>query len=479
MNVIIDGVTYTPETTQVPNIGVAVTVRNRHDTTRDCLKQLRDHTPTGVPIFIVDDASQPPFDEADKRFDTNVGIPAAKNASLELLMDAGVEHLFLFDSDCYPIVDDWWKPFVDSPEPHLSAQFADLAGDRKLGDITVLYEDDQHQAWSGQRGYCLYYHRSVIEAVGGFDLIYSPGLYEHSDLANRIFEQGFTTWRYASPKDSHLLIESLDRTSSVDRTPLPQRQTLTTRNAEIHNRRRDEHYDGYHPYREPRNVILTCLYTGRPDPQRNKHLAADHTLLNTLTVSAKPHPVVVLHDQLQVADHDNVTYVQAPNTVNVYFQRWINAYNWLRANNIDNVLICDGTDVEILKPADLFNIPPGKLLVGSEHQVVGCDWMRNNHPDPRVQAFINEHPNHTLLNAGVLAGTKPLVMNVLRDIIHTWADVEIRQFHRKSEGNGVGDMGIFSMVLHTKHADRLIYGPHVTTMFKGNERNNFSLIKHK
>lgn len=482
-DVIIDGITYRPATDhtgQHPAVGIAITTKDRHDTFRDCLAKVRARTPAEFPIVIVDDGSTPPVDEATIRHDKARGIPAAKNACLAALMDLGVEHLILLDNDCYPLTDDWWRPFVESPEIHLSAQFLDIDGPRKLNDITVLYDDGQHQAWSGQRGYCLYYHRTAIDTVGGFDPIYGVGLYEHSDLANRLYARGLTTWRYASPKDSHLLVESLDQRATVDRTPLQDRQALVKRNASIHNTRRAEGFDGYVEYRALRDVVLTCLYTGNVDPQRGSRMTPDPAALDTLTKSARPHPVVVLHDQLDATDHDNVTYVQAPNTVNVYFQRWINAYQYLARNpDVGKVLVCDGTDVEILKPAELFDLPAGKLLVGSEHQIVGCQWMRSNHPDPTIQTFLDEHRAEQLVNAGVLLGHRADVMAFILDLIHTWHDIEMNTFHKASKGNGVGDMAVFNFVAYTRHRDKLVYGPGVTTMFKADERNSFSRIRHK
>ena len=124
------------------------------------------------------------------RHDKSLGIVASKNVSLAALMVAGCEHLFLWDDDAWPVADGWWLPYIDSPEPHLAYQFLDLAGARKLNDIAVLYRDDKHVAYTGQRGVMLYYHRSVIERVGGFDPIYGRGMYEHSDLALRIHNAG-------------------------------------------------------------------------------------------------------------------------------------------------------------------------------------------------------------------------------------------------------------------------------------------------
>lgn len=35
------------------------------------------------------------------------------------------------------------------------------------------------------------------------------------------------------------------------------------------------------------------------------------------------------------------------------------------------------------------------------------------------------------------------------------------------------------VVAHTKHADQLIHGPQVATVFKANERNTWSWWRHK
>jgi hypothetical protein len=478
--ILVDGIPYTPATST--NIGIAITVRDRHDVTAETLPKVRALTPAGVPIFIVDDASTQPYEGADFRFDTNVGIPAAKNKCLELLMNAGCQYLFLLDNDCYPIRDDWMDVFcrILDRHGHVSAQFRDLKSSRQLGDIATVYVDDDIEAWTGQRGYCLAYRRDVIERVGGFDTIYGHGLYEHSDLANRIHASGLTTWRYASPKDSHLLVESLDQLLKVQRTPLADRQELAKRNAEIHHRRRDEGYKAFVEYRQTQNVVLTCLYTGAVDPQRGMRMKPDVAALKTLTDSARPHQVVVLCDDLEQGVAGHVTYVKAPNTVNVYFQRWINALQYLECHpEVANVLVCDGTDVEILH-SDLFDhVVPGTLMVGSEYQVVGCEWMLGNHPHPGLQQWMRDNGRRQLLNAGLVLGDRATVIEFVRGLVQAWESIEADVFWGKSDGNGVGDMAVFNFVAYKYFADRLDFGPHVTTLFKGEKGNDFSLIRHK
>lgn len=230
MQVTIDGVPYEPVCTPATSrIGIAISTHNRAGVLSQALEHQFRHLPAGALVVVVDDGSQPPAVVPASvkliRRDKSLGIVASKNASLTALMDAGCEHLFLWDDDAWPISDGWWLPYIESPEPHLVYQFLDLAGARKLNDIAVLYRDDQHIAYTGQRGVMLYYHRSAIERVGGFDPIYGRGMYEHSDLALRIHNAGLTSWAFADVVGSEKLIHSLDEHELVERSvPRPDRE---------------------------------------------------------------------------------------------------------------------------------------------------------------------------------------------------------------------------------------------------------------
>ena len=200
MQVTIDGVPFVPACASASRIGIAITTHNRPDVLNRAIKQHIKHLPAGALVVVIDDGSKPVAEVPDGvqllRHETSLGIVASKNASLSAMMDAGCEHLFLWDDDAWPIADNWHLPYIESPEPHLAYQFLDLAGLNKLNDISMLYRDDQHVAYTGQRGVMLYYHRSAIEKVGGFDPVYGRGMYEHSDLALRIHNAGLTTWAY-------------------------------------------------------------------------------------------------------------------------------------------------------------------------------------------------------------------------------------------------------------------------------------------
>lgn len=472
--VVIDGVHYTPSSNQV-SVGVAVTTRDRPEVLAHCLEQIRKHTPKEFPVVVVDDASSPPASDATYRFERNVGIPAAKNKSLELLMDSGVEHLFLFDNDAYPMCDEWWKPFTEHPEPHLMGQFLDFATGQKINDIKCIFSDGEIEAFTGPRGYCLYFHRSVIEAVGGFDPVFGMGLFEHGDLSNRIFNKGLTTWRYASPTNSTDFVESGDRLRKVQRTPLPDRQALVDRNRAIH----DERYltcTDFVPYRAAKTLILTSLLTGLPDPQRPRPMKPHPSLVAELVKSAGNNPVVILADQLDTVPGAEV--VKVPTTINPYFARWIHQLRYLESVDVDFVLCCDATDVQVLQPDRLGSLPRDKILVGSETQILDCEWMRKNHPHALIQKLMDDYGRHTLLNSGVLAGPKSMIVEFLQHMVHTWADIEVDEWHGRP-GNGSFEMGLFSYTALTRFADRLLFGPWVTTRFRANETTEIAFAKHK
>lgn len=284
MQVTIDGVPYVPASVVSSRIGIAITTHQRAEVLKRALEQHMKHLPAGALVVVVDDGSKPAAVVPDgvqlHRHETSLGIVASKNASLSALMDAGCEHLFLWDDDAWPIADNWHLPYIESPEPHLAYQFLDLAGPRKINDMTVLYRDDKHIAYTGQRGVMLYYHRSAIEKVGGFDPVYGRGMYEHSDLALRIHNAGLTTWAYGDVVGSEKLIHSLDENEAVERSvPRPDRQALVERNVKIHNERRDAGFTGYVEYRQQRDVVITTLLTSQPDPQRGTKMAASPDML--------------------------------------------------------------------------------------------------------------------------------------------------------------------------------------------------------
>lgn len=471
MQVTIDGVPYAPVCQQVARIGIAITTHNRADVLARAIAQHQQYLPPGALVVVIDDGSSPAAVMPDGvqfiRHDKSLGIVASKNRSLEALVDAGCEHLFLWDDDAWPIAPGWHLPYIESPEPHLAYQFLDLAGTRKLKDMAVLYRDERHVAYTGQRGVMLYYHRSAIEKVGGFDPIYGRGMYEHPDLALRIHNAGLSTWAFADVAGSEKLIYSLDEHEEVTRSvPRPDREALVKRNVGIFNARRDSSYTGFAPFRHGRDIVITTLLTSQPDPQRQTKMAADSGLLHSWASSIRGAAAVVLADEL-TAPPVGASLVNVPSLdMSPYFARWLHIYQHLRFHpEYRNVWCTDGTDVEMLREP-WAEMESGKIYVGSEHKTYADEWMKANHHGKAYSEFFQQHRDEQLLNAGLLGGSRADVMEFAHRIIRLHYRIESQRFWKMEAAPAtLVDMGAFGISAKF-FGDRVVTGPKVHTIFK-------------
>ncbi|WFY37798.1 glycosyltransferase family 2 protein [Citrobacter braakii] len=471
MQVTIDGVPYAPASLVSSRIGIAITTHQRAEVLKRALEQHMKHLPAGALVVVIDDGSKPaavvPNGVQLLRHESSLGIVASKNASLTALMDAGCEHLFLWDDDAWPIADNWYLPYIESPEPHLAYQFLDLAGPCKINDMAVLYRDDKHIAYTGQRGVMLYYHRSAIEKVGGFDPVYGRGMYEHPDLALRIYNAGLSTWAFADVAGSEKLIHSMDEYEEVTRSiPRPERESLAKSNAVIYSARRDIGYTGYAPYRQQHDVVLTSLLTSEPDPQRKVKMAADPALLQVWSRSIRGAKAVVLADELTSAP-EGATLVSVPAvSMSPYFARWLHIYQHLRAHPEYRFVWCtDGTDVEMLREP-WAEMESGKIYVGSEHKTYSDEWIKTNHHGKAYSDFIEQHRDEPLLNAGLLGGIRADIMEFAHTIIRLYYRIESYRFWKMEKAPAtLVDMGAFGVAAKS-FGDRIVTGPKVHTVFK-------------
>lgn len=197
-------------------IAVCITTHNRPEVFDKTYSEITRYLPPNAKRFIVDDASDEPMVETGHRghrFDENVGIAKAKNKCLELAYEWGADHIFLFDDDTYPIKQDWWKPYVESKEPHLMYNFK--LKNKPTTDMQEIYRGENIVAYTHTRGCMIYLTREVLEAVGGFDTRYQNG-FEHPDFTRRIYNAGLTTYRSMDVSSSSRLFYCLDQDSSVE-----------------------------------------------------------------------------------------------------------------------------------------------------------------------------------------------------------------------------------------------------------------------
>lgn len=477
LNEVMADLEHMPATGHTPKIGIGITTHNRYDVFKKTYCEILLHAPQGSKIVVVDDASNQPVPEATYRFSANVGIAVAKNKCFELLDDC--EHIFLFDDDCYPKVSDWWRPYVESKEPHLMYIFKDWSGPRKLNDTSDLYQDNTIRAYSHCRGVMCYFHRSCLENVGGMDPVFGKWGYEHPDLSNRIFNAGMTSFRFADvPGSEHLLYSADEHQAVVTTVKGPERAAQVAKNEAVYNSRKNSVI--YVPYRQRENILITTYFTGVADPQRNGKWQPKPEELQPLIASLKGQKLIVLHDCLDAQDTINVKYVRVETRINPYFQRWFSYYAYLKTNMhaIDKVFCIDATDISLLK--NPFNqVLPGAIYTGDELEVVGCQWLVNHHKHPVLQKFFAEYKDHQLINAGILGGEVGAILPFIKDMIDFYFDAESDAFHKKQSGAGETDMGTFNYMAYTRHQDKIRHGVFVNTKFKANETNIVSWFKHK
>lgn len=471
MEVLISGVRFVPECVNSTRIGIAITTHNRPEVLKRAIEQHMKHLPSGALVVVIDDGSKPasvvPVGVQLLRHETSLGIVASKNASLSALMDVGCEHLFLWDDDAWPIADNWHLPYIESPEPHLAYQFLDLAGCNKLNDMAELYRDDKHVAYTGQRGVMLYYHRSAIEKVGGFDPVYGRGMYEHPDLALRIHNAGLTSWAFADVIGSEKLIHSMDEYEEGARSiPRPDREAMVKRNVGIFNARRDSGYTGFASYSRNPNLVITTLLTSQPDPQRGRKMKPDPQALQAWADSISGALPIVLADELKESPTGAGLFEVPPLGMSPYFARWLHIYQYLRAHPEYHLVWCtDGTDVEMLREP-WAEMAPGKIYVGSEHKTYFDEWMKDNHHGKAYSVFFELHRDEQLLNAGLIGGCREDVMEFAHRIIRQHYLIESHRFWKMEVAPATQvDMGAFGMAAKS-FGDRIVTGPRVHTIFK-------------
>lgn len=457
---------------KAPLIGIGITTHNRPEVLAHTLAQIEKFSPAKAKIVVVDDASEKPAAGATFRFETNVGIAAAKNKCFELLEDC--DHIFLFDDDTYPKCKDWWVPYVESEEGHLAYIFQDFAKGAALNDTAKIFENEKSVAWSHQRGCMLYYKKECLEKIGGMDWRYGKWGYEHPNLADRIFNAGLTTFRYMDVINSSELIYSADEYQAIESTcQVGLRQRQIARNARMYHEGRN--LSNYVDYRTPyaltndsaANVVLTFYFTGVNDPQRNKKWEADYNALTPLIESLQGQKLVVIHDCFDVEDTETITHIKVPSiTVSPYFARWIYARRWLSKHpEVKQIWCVDATDVVMLNnPFDEMQI--GELYTGDENAILGCQWMFENHHAHWLQSWIKKNCVSVLLNAGLLGGDRESIMRFLNLMITFWEDNRKEIYFHGCGSVGESDMALFNFVAYSYFSNVLTHGRKVNTVFK-------------
>ena len=482
-------------------IGIGITTRNRPEVYGKTLLQIYKYAPDGADIVTVDDASDEQLPVCNDsfinthRFETNVGIAVAKNKCLELLQNC--EHIFLFDDDTYPIAPNWWEPYINAGQPHLMYIFKDFATGRKLNDTVEIYRDDKIVAYSHARGCILYYHSSVLQYVGGMNPVFGKWGYDHPDLSNRIYNAGLTQFRYMDVANSAGLFYSADEHQEGFSTCTGmERRAQIMRNKPIYESRLNS--AEYVPYKEGAekqtpyqdesvNMVLTCYFTGVPDPQgrtwpkdpgeRETRALVDSVIKNEV-------PIRIFRDIFfKEWPYVNplIQGIKSEAHINPYFQRWITYRDYLikRRRELGFVWCVDATDVEMLR--DPFpHMEKGKLYVGDEPDTLRSVWLNKYHNHPKLKGFFARNSALPLLNAGLVGGDVDTLIEYTARMIDMYQEGEHDAKLKRSPNAGLTDMGAHNYVCYTYFRDRVIHGKQINTEFKKYEADNTTAFwKHK
>lgn len=163
------------------------------------------------------------------------GVAYSKNQCLKHLYERKCDHIFLFDDDTIPRVEDFYLPYINHPEPHLMYQFK-LPGKPET-DMQELYRDEQTVAYSHTRGAMIYVTKEVLDTVGGMDTRYVNG-FEHPDWTNRIHNAGLTTYRAMDVPNSHELFYCLDQDGKIE-SSIPEDKAQHIRNYTLYRKQKN------------------------------------------------------------------------------------------------------------------------------------------------------------------------------------------------------------------------------------------------
>lgn len=213
-------------------IAICITTRNRPEAFARTYANWLMHLPADAKIFVVDDCSDKQYVYADFRFSERAGIPKAKNKCFELAYKWGADYIFLSDDDCFPIVDNWFLPYIESGINHLCYTFTSgWEGTPSWSKPIIKNGFNIHTLGCG----CMmFFTRKCLDIVGGFDEAFGLGKYEHAEMSRRIHNAGLTPHKFMDVIGSELLFHSMDKHGEVVRTFTNEEQTKLMNEGSTH-----------------------------------------------------------------------------------------------------------------------------------------------------------------------------------------------------------------------------------------------------
>lgn len=112
------------------------------------------------------------------------GPAAAKNETMKALYDEGCTHMFLFDDDCYPVMDGWVNYVITNAQQH-RLEYVGLPESFKSTPVRGSL-NREFIAWDGMLGCFLFQTRAMLETVGYYNRNYQRYGFEDSARNDRM-----------------------------------------------------------------------------------------------------------------------------------------------------------------------------------------------------------------------------------------------------------------------------------------------------
>lgn len=148
--------------------------------------------------------------------DVNNTVASDKNWLIWNLYEVGMEYLFIFDSDCFPIKEGWADFFINAHKKTGIDHFVLCKPDHN----TLIEKQPIVSLYATGTGCMIFLTRKVVEQVGYMNPEYGKYGYEHAGYSHRIHRAGFTPSWYVSVNSWEKYIYSwdLDKRDDLERS---------------------------------------------------------------------------------------------------------------------------------------------------------------------------------------------------------------------------------------------------------------------
>lgn len=179
---------------------IIIPVWNECELLRRCIASIEKNTSLSYRIILVDNASYPEtalylkgLSESNKnrtiliRNEENLGFPKAVNQGIEF---SSAAYLCVLNSDT-EVYKGWLEEMIGIAESNVAIGIVNPSSNNLGQSESLKNSSGKWIEMSSCIGFCMLIKREVIQKIGRFDEIYSPGNFEDTDFSRRAIMTGY------------------------------------------------------------------------------------------------------------------------------------------------------------------------------------------------------------------------------------------------------------------------------------------------